>query len=360
MRRYPAYRESGVDWLGEAPEGWKLSPLKHVADFDNGAAFKPTTWSEQGTPIIRIENLNGGTEFNCYDGEMPQRYHVREGDILFGWSGNIGTSFGPFIWPRSGRYYLNQHIFNVRNFECDRVWLYWCLRVVTHYVERKAHGIIGMVHITKGDLGEINIPLPSPQEQRAIATFLDRETAKIDTLVAEQRRLIALLAEKRQAVISHAVTRGLNPDARLKLSGIDWLGDVPEGWEVVPLRRALVSTDYGISDSLGVDGPVAVLRMGNILEGRVRFDDLKYADSVPSELLLESGDLLFNRTNSLDLIGKVGLFDGGVHPQVSFASYLVRLRLKAGFSPLFFSFLLNANGMLVACPHWVARFKSNA
>lgn len=236
MRPYPAYRDSGVEWLGEVPEGWEISPLKHVADFINGCAFKPDTWSEQGTPIIRIENLNGGADFNHFDGEVDERYVVRKGDILFGWSGNRGTSFGPFIWSKPGRYFLNQHIFNVQGYTCDRLWFYWCLRAVTEYVEQQAHGIIGMVHVTKGTLGAVNIPLPTLPEQTAIAAFLDREAAKIDALVAEQRRLVELLREKRQAVISHAVTRGLNPEAPLKPSGIDWLGDVPEGWEVLPLK----------------------------------------------------------------------------------------------------------------------------
>ena len=86
-------------------------------------------------------------------------------------------------------------------------------------------------------LVEFQCPFPPLAEQAGIAAFLDRETAKIDALVAEQRRLIELLKEKRQAVISHAVTKGLNPDAPMKPSGIEWLGDVPEHWEVTPLKR---------------------------------------------------------------------------------------------------------------------------
>jgi type I restriction enzyme S subunit len=115
--------------------------------------------------------------------------------------------------------------------------LFWVLKAVTAHVEDQAHGIIGMVHVTKGDLGAINVPVPSLPEQTQIAAFLDRETAKIDELVAEQRRLMELLKEKRQAVISHAVTRGLNPHAPLKPSGIEWLGDVPEHWEVSAIKR---------------------------------------------------------------------------------------------------------------------------
>ena len=235
--RYPVCKDSGVEWLGKVPAHWDLTPLKHLADFVNGDAFKPVDWAESGIPIIRIQNLNGGDDFNYFDGTVEDRYLVRDGDLLFGWSGNRGTSFGPFIWRKEGVYALNQHIFRVVPFWIDKSDLYWVLKAVTAHVEDQAHGIIGMVHVTKGDLGSIKVPVPPPEEQTAIATFLDRETAKIDALVAEQEKLIALLQEKRQAVISHAVTKGLDPNVLMKDSGVEWLGEVPAHWEVKRLRN---------------------------------------------------------------------------------------------------------------------------
>lgn len=199
-------KDSGVAWLGQVPTHWEVAPLKHLADFINGEAFKPTEWSDDGTPIIRIQNLNGGDDFNCYNGEVNPRHHVQKGDLLFGWSGNRGTSFGPFVWPREGLHYLNQHIFKVEPRGCNVGWFYWCLRAVTIYVEEQAHGIIGMVHVTKGVLGAIPVPLPPPAEQTAIAAFLDRKTGDIDTLTSEAHRAIALLRERRAALVSAAVT----------------------------------------------------------------------------------------------------------------------------------------------------------
>jgi len=245
LPRYAEYRECGVQWLGSIPANWKPTPLKYLADFVNGYVFKPGTWSESGTPIIRIENLNGSNNFNFYDGELDERNHVAKGDLLFGWSGNRGTSFGPVIWKRAGHYFLNQHIFKIAGTRCDVGWLYWCLKAVTTHVEDQATGIIGMVHVTKGDLGAIKVPVPSAEEQTAIATFLDRETGKIDALIAEQEKLLTLLAEKRQATISHAVTRGLNPDAPMKDSGVAWLGEVPVHWNVVCLRRIARNVETG-------------------------------------------------------------------------------------------------------------------
>jgi type I restriction enzyme, S subunit len=237
LPRYLRYRDSGVQWLGNVPDHWNLVPLKHVADFFNGDAFKPTDWADSGIPIIRIQNLNGSADFNYHDGHVESRYLIHRGELLFGWSGNRGTSFGPFIWDRDGVYALNQHIFRVVARTVKKDALYWILKAVTSHVEDQAHGIIGMVHITKGDLGSIQIPLPPEPEQDELALFLGHETAKIDALIHEQHRLIELLKEKRQAVISHAVTRGLNPCAPMRDSGIEWLGEVPAHWEILRIGK---------------------------------------------------------------------------------------------------------------------------
>lgn len=244
---YLVYKPSGVEWLGQIPTDWNTSALKYMAHFINGAAFKPSDWQDDGVPIIRIENLNGGEDFN-YSGEtLPEKYHVRMGDLLFGWSGNRGTSFGPFLWWREGLHYLNQHIFRFGNYGCDKKWLCRTLRALTFYVEKQAHGIIGLVHITKGDLGAIKIPVMPSAEQSIIAVFLDHETARIDALIKKKQRQIELLQEKRSALINHAVTKGLDPKARTKASGIDGLGDIPDSWHVLQFRRVICSLEQGWS-----------------------------------------------------------------------------------------------------------------
>ena len=102
-RPYPEYKDSGIEWLGEIPAHWELIPLKYIANFINGFAFKPDEWGSEGTPIIRIENLNKGEDFNYTLRDLPEKYCAEEGDVLFGWSGNRGTSFGPFLWWRNGK-----------------------------------------------------------------------------------------------------------------------------------------------------------------------------------------------------------------------------------------------------------------
>jgi len=318
--RYPEYKDSGVEWLGEVPAHWEMTPLKHLADFVNGDAFKPADWAESGIPIIRIQNLNGGDDFNYFDGAVEERYLVREGDLLFGWSGNRGTSFGPFVWRKMGIFALNQHIFRVVPFLIDKNDLYWVLKAVTAHVEDQAHGIIGMVHVTKGDLGSIKVPAPTPEEQTAIATFLDRETTKIDALVAEQEKLIALLQEKRQAVISHAVTKGLDPNVPMKDSGVEWLGEVPGHWAVKALKF-IATVQTGIAkgkDNTGKETiKVPYLRVANVQDGYLALDDMAEIEIPASDLpryLLQSGDVLMNEGGDFDKLGRGHVWRGEIAP----------------------------------------------
>jgi type I restriction enzyme S subunit len=292
--------------VGVVPKAWDVKPLKHLADFVNGEAFKPTEWSDSGTPIIRIQNLNGGDDFNCYVGDVNPRHHVEKGDLLFGWSGNRGTSFGPFLWPREGLHYLNQHIFKVAPRECHVGWFYWCLKAVTLYVEQQAHGIIGMVHVTKGTLGAIAVPLPSEHDQIAIAAFLDRETGKIDALVAEQERLIALLKEKRQAVISQAVTKGLDPNAPMKDSGVEWLGQVPAHWMVGHIKRFCRNITDGAHISPETEGGVFdfvstkdVGDDGIDFDGSLKTSPETYALMVRTGCRPLAGDILFSKDGTI-------------------------------------------------------------
>lgn len=192
----------------------------------------------------------------------------------------------------------------------------------------------------------VRIALPSVPEQQHIAAFLDWKTGQIDALIKKKNELLERLGEKRIAVITQAVTQGLNPAAPMRDSGIPWFGQVPSHWEVCHIKRKFQSTDYGISESLESEGAVAILRMGNIENGKVVLDDLKFLDEVPANLVLRPGDLLYNRTNSLDLIGKVGIFAGGAHGEVSFASYLVRIRTESSCVPKYFAYMLNTEGML--------------
>jgi type I restriction enzyme S subunit len=230
--RYPKYKASGVEWLGEVPEHWSRSALKRLADYENGFPYKPEDRGNSGRPIIRISQLTSDDPPACFEGSVEGHVPIEDGDLLFSWSASIDA----FIWQR-GPALLNQHIFKVT--PSEGVYKRFLFHLIRHVAPKladfDAHGST-MRHIKKESLGEVTY-LPPIAEQRAIAAFLDRETKKIDELVAEQERLIELLKEKRQAVISHAVTKGLDPAAPMKPSGVEWLGDVPAHWGVKLIKR---------------------------------------------------------------------------------------------------------------------------
>jgi type I restriction enzyme S subunit len=175
-------------------------------------------------------------------------------------------------------------------------------------------------------LKNIGLPLPPILEQRKILQFLDGETAKIDLLVAEKEKLIKLLKEKRQAVISNAVTKGLDPNVKMKDSGVEWLGDFPEHWSCSILRRSVKEHKQGYySTENYVDQGVKLLRITDLNgDGTIDYEKCPFVNNCTelNEFLLKEGDFVFARTGGAGTFGKVE----EINENVAFASYLIRFR----------------------------------
>ncbi|HGP3418890.1 TPA: restriction endonuclease subunit S [Acinetobacter baumannii] len=168
-----------------------------LCKLQNGRAFKPEEWSEEGTPIVRIQNLNDETKpFNYCNFDVEKRFWIDSGDLLFSWSGTPGTSFGAFFWNR-GKGFLNQHIFRVDVKEelVDKHYLRYALNSLIVQIIDQAHGGVGLKHITKGKLEEVQIPLPPLPEQRRIVSILD----KADELRQKRQQAIEKLDRLLQA-----------------------------------------------------------------------------------------------------------------------------------------------------------------
>ena len=247
--RYPKYKHSGVEWLGEVPEGWKISRLgfeSWVRARLGWKGLKAEEYVDDGFVFLSTPNIKpiciDFEDVNYIDAvryEESPEIKLRVGDVLLAKDGStLGTVNVVRFLPRPST--VNSSIAVITpNSSLDGIFLFYMFQ--STYMDdtiQRIKGGMGVPHLFQADLNKFYIPVPQTSEQMAIAAFLDRETAKIDALVEEQRRLIELLKEKRQAVISHAVTKGLNPHAKMKPSGIEWLGDVPEHWEVMPIRYA--------------------------------------------------------------------------------------------------------------------------
>ncbi|GGK06000.1 N-6 DNA methylase [Luteimonas terricola] len=183
---------------------WPTVEIGEVCTLLNGRAFKPSDWEKAesgGLPIVRIQNLNNPTaEFNYFTGEVSPRHIVEPGELLFSWSGSRGTSFGAHVWP-GPRAVLNQHIFKVEfpPDRANRTFLLHALNGAVAEVEENLHGGVGLVHITKGNLERIKIPLPVLPEQNAVAAEMEAEHA----LVAANRKLVARFEKKIHATLAH-------------------------------------------------------------------------------------------------------------------------------------------------------------
>ena len=204
-------KPSGVPWLGDIPQHWEVRKLKHLTRFVNGLPFKPGDWKATGVPIIRIQNLNGSEAFNYTDRSgLPEELLIQPGDLMFAWSGNRGTSFGSFEWTRQYPGYLNQHIFKLVGYALPKRYFYYLLRAVTRHVEEQAGGIIGLVHVTKPELGSVYVPIAPQDEARAIAREMDGATTEIERAVSRLEREIELLREYRTRLVADVVTGKLD------------------------------------------------------------------------------------------------------------------------------------------------------
>ncbi|USQ74006.1 restriction endonuclease subunit S (plasmid) [Roseomonas mucosa] len=282
-----------MEWIGRTPAHWPIVALKR-------AATLVTDRAEQRTHPVALENIEGWSgRYLETEGDFTGEGIVfRRGDILFGklrpylakaWLADCdGEAVGDF-------HVIRGHAQNSPAY-LQRLLL---TREVISLVDGSTHGA-KMPRASWDFLASLLIPIPPPDEQVAIASFLDRETGKIDALVAEQKQLIALLKEKRQAVISQAVTKGLDPNVPMRDSGVEWLGEVPAHWEVRPLAslvRKGTSITYGIVQA-GPDEPngIPYIRTSDMsgtelpLDGYLRTTpeiDLAYARSK-----VETGDLV--------------------------------------------------------------------
>lgn len=339
---YPAYKPSGVVWLGDVPKHWEVRRLKYTADLIN----VKVEGAEHDLPYTGLEHIESWTgrritpQGDCTSDGQANLY--RRGDVLFGKlrpylakahaaeSDGICTGELLVLRPRAvAQKFLLNYVLNP-----DFIAV----------VDSSTYGA-KMPRANWDFIGNLPALIPPPDEQRAIAAFLDRETARIDALIEKKRRQIELLQEKRSALISHAVTKGLNPNAPMKDSGIEWLGQIPEHWEAKRLRF-LVSEPlkYGANESAELDDLdlPRYIRITDVDEnGRLRDETFKsLPEDVARPYLLKEGDLLLARSGAT--VGKSFYYEPS-WGRAAYAGYLIRARFNpAGMMPRFVHYFTNS------------------
>lgn len=359
---YPDYKDSGVAWIGRLPVHWEVLSARRLFDECRDPASPED------------EQLSATQRY----GVIPQRLFMEAEDqkvvlALAGTSNFKRVRKDDFVISlrsfQGGIEHSNYEgcvspaytVLRPSRAVASKYWSYM-LKSAPYIsaLQTATAGIRDGKNISYGQFGGLEVPVPPLEEQRAIAHLLDRETARIDALIAEQEKLLALLAEKRQAAISHAVTRGLDPNAPVKDSGISWLGEVPEHWWVTRCGRALSILSGFAFPSSGFDHTGAgmrLLRGVNVSVGAIRWDDVVHWERSPGDGLdnyeLKSGDLVIGMDRPLIA---AGMRVAKVREEDVPCLLLQRVALLRPFSDLDSDFLMH----YLSTPMFVAHFAPEA
>ena len=364
--RYPKYKDSGVEWLGEVPAHWGVDRLKRstrscrngiwgadpLGDDNDIACARVADFDRSGLRVVFVEPTVRNVTPNEQAGRLLSR-----GDLLLEKSGGGELQPVGFVVR-----YDDDRAAVCSNFVA-RIELatgmdssYWrYLHHAAYSVRLNSRSIkqtSGIQNLDAQQYLDERAVFPPGAEQAAIAEFLDRETAKIDQLVEEQRRLIALLQEKRQAVISHAVTKGLNANAPMKPSGFEWLGDVPAHWGVMSVRRIVQSIEQGWSPEC-VGRPADAEEWGVVKSGCVNrgvFAERENKalpeslDPIP-EYEIHVGDILMSRASgSPELVGSTA-YVSAARPKLMLSDKIFRIEPQPSVDRQYFVAAFNSRAM---------------
>ncbi|AVZ30054.1 restriction endonuclease subunit S [Nodularia spumigena] len=324
MKRYPQYKDSGVDWLGDIPEHWEIIPLGYIVK-KIGSGVTPKgggqVYQDKGIPLLRSQNIH-------FDGlrlddvafiseeihESMTNSKVLPKDILL----NItGASIGRVcLVPESfGQANVNQHVCIIRpknNNICKYLSYFLASGFIQSVIQMSQNGS-SREGLNYSQIKCFPVLICQNQEQKKIACFLDSKLEEIDKFISNKQRLIELLKEQKTAIINRAVTKGLNPDAPMKPSGIEWLGDIPAHWEVIPLSSVTNFISYGFTNPMPVadEGPF-MLTAHDIGDGYIRFETARkttikaFINDLTNKSRPLTNDILITKDGTL---GRVALFD---------------------------------------------------
>lgn len=322
------------------PSGWSYDRMKDVVDLRGD---KVAVESEEEN-YLELENLEGGSGriLSRRDTLSVESAVTRfsRGDVLFG---KLRPYLEKYCQPDFDGYCTGEILALFPRRIYGRYLFY---HMGSDWLIQRCNALAYGAKMPRVNwptqLALFDVPLPPVPEQKRIAAYLDASCAAIDRAVETKQKQLETLDALRKSIIQRAVTQGLNPKVKMKDSGVEWLGPIPKHWKVQKLKRVFSKVDYGISQSTEEEGIYAVLKMGNIVKGEIAFTKIEFVPDVTPDLILEKDDLLFNRTNSLDQVAKVGIFRGDRSENITYASYLVRLRANHKNHSSYLNHLVNA------------------
>lgn len=328
-------KDSGIEWIGEIPEGWEVSKLKYLGRYVNGYPFKPDDWGDKGKPIIRIQDLTGSNDSpNYYDGDIDAKYHIKNGDILVSWAATLDA----FIWNK-GDGLLNQHIFKAipQEEKITSYFFFWMIKEAMQNMNNdNKHGIF-MQHVTLDVFNNFSVPLPPLSEQKRITTYLFQKISEADIMLDDTLSSITGYKKLKQAVITQAVTKGVRGEQEMKDSGVECIGKIPTTYSICKLKYLLKNPlKYGANES-GIpysDSLPRYIRITDITpDGNLKCTGkLSLSEESAKDYILEDGDILFARSGAT--VGKTFIYYQ-FYGRSAYAGYLIKASLNNKVSPKF-------------------------
>ncbi|MVX66574.1 restriction endonuclease subunit S [Clostridium chromiireducens] len=347
-------KDSGVEWIGEIPDSWKKMCLKNVIDYVVDNRGKTPPLSEIGIPMLEIDGLTSKypdtSKVNKFLSQETYnnflRKYLKSGDILFA---TVGATIGKTsIVPEKFNYCIAQNIvgFRPNSNQCNLFWLYYMKSELFKimYLQFNKGNTIDSIKISSLMNGIVVVPEKCEQEK--VADYLDEKCSKIDQTIEKQKQVIEKLKEYKQSIITEAVTKGLNPDVKMKDSGVEWIGEIPEHWKVKRLRY-IARCQNGISKSaecFGSGFPFVSygdvyrnIELPNNIEGLV-----ESSESDRKIYSVEEGDIFFTRTSeTIEEIGLTCVCKNTIK-NATFAGFLIRVRpidhsIDVNYSKYYFS-----------------------
>lgn len=333
MEKYQQYVNSGFEWIGDIPAQWNNLRLRFVCEFRNGytpSKANPEFWVDGTIPWYRMEDIrDSGRKLN-----EAKQYVTKDaikggglfeaGSFILATTATIGEHAVLIVDSLANQQFTNLKIRKSLSGSLLRDYFFYYLFVIDDYCKATTKTST-FPAVSMELLKNSHVVFPLVQEQQAIVDYLDKKCSEIDNVISAQQKRIALLQELKQSVITHAVTKGLNPNVEMKDSGVEWIGKIPASWDVVHLKRILRERmQYGANEPAESDDTTypRYIRITDITaNGELRPETFKSLEpSKAKDYLLDKGDVLFARSGAT--VGKTFLFNADI--KACYAGYLIK------------------------------------
>jgi type I restriction enzyme S subunit len=350
MSTYKSYRPSGVEWIGEIPEGWEVKKLFYFGEVNLGKMLTP---EDKGgyvlKPYLRSQNIQSDRvdvsdvkEMWFTENELI-RLRLRKDDLLLNEGGDVGRTC---IWNGELEECYFQNSVNRVRFKNDLQKYFLYLSNLYHHMKYYDSIVnrVSIPHLTKEKLESVRFLRPPLNEQEQIVKYLDEKTSIIDKLISTKQRKVELLKEQRTTLINQVITKGLKPDVKMKESGVEWIGEIPKEWDIVKIKyvtdRVVDGTHFTPNY---IDSGVPFLRVTDIQTQEIDLDKVKFISKEEHEILIkrcnpQKGDILLSKNGTIG-ITKIIDWDWEFSIFVS----LCLIKFKKTFNPYLFSYFFQSD-----------------